>query len=77
MLTRRQEENEKKLLRSRQRTNYELLQERFGLHVSCTADYHGNCSCVVYADVSRLLVHIVMIQVIKFHHHDNHQKIIR
>jgi len=77
MLNDRREQLEKKLLRSRQRTNYELLQERFGLHVNCTADYHGNHSCVVYADVSRLLVHIVVIQVIKSHHHDDHQKIIR
>lgn len=61
MLTLRQEQFEKKMLRSRQRANYELLQE----------------SCVVYMDVTRLLVNVVMIQVTRYHHHDNQQKIIK
>ena len=77
MLILRQEQFEKKMLRSRQRTNYELLQERFDLQISYTIGYHGNYSCVVYVDVSRLLMNIVMIQIIRPHHHDNHQKIIK
>ena len=46
MLTLRQEQFEKKMLRSRQRANYELLQERFDLHVSSAVGYHGNATVV-------------------------------
>ena len=42
MLTLRREQVEKKMLRSRQRANFELLQERCGGYISCTSSYHGN-----------------------------------
>jgi len=76
MLTLRKEQFEKKMLRSRQRANFELLQERCGLCLSYIVGNHGNCSCAVYVNASRLLVGVVIIQVSRSHHHD-HQKIIK
>ena len=46
MLILRREQFEKKMLRSRQRANYELLQERYDLYVSYTVGYHGNTTVV-------------------------------
>lgn len=74
MLILRKEQFEKKMLRSRQRANFELLQERCCICLSYIVGYYGNCSCAVYVDASRLLVGVVMIQIIRSHHHD-YQKI--